>query len=216
MMHCSKRIFWLLPSAPVTSMTCGLANLPVPCTTSTLRCFASTDRPPTSLPDDAVLPLEQLGQVDRRRAEVDAVAAHLADFVDDLGRVQQRLRGNAAHVEADAAQHRPAFDERDLESEIGGAERGGVTAGTGAEHQQLRFAVVRNVGLERPGGFRRGRGGCARCAAAAVRRWSGLRGRRGGLRGRGGRGFRGRHCRLRCARSLRPWRSCRPSAPALR
>ena len=49
MMHCSKRIFSVLPSARATSMTCGLANLPVPCTTSTLRCFASTDRPPTSL-----------------------------------------------------------------------------------------------------------------------------------------------------------------------
>ena len=60
--------------------------------------------------------------------------AHLTDFVDDLGGVQQRLGRNAADVQADAAQHGPAFDERDLESQVGGAERGGVAAGTGAQH----------------------------------------------------------------------------------
>ena len=74
------------------------------------------------------------GEVDLRRAVFDAVMAHLADFVDDLGGVQQRLGRNAADVEADAAQHRPAFDQRDLEAEIGGAERGGIAAGTCAEH----------------------------------------------------------------------------------
>ena len=59
--------------------------------------------------------------------------AHLADFVDDLGGMQQRLGGNAADIEADAAQHGPALDQRDLEPEIRGAERGGVTARTRAE-----------------------------------------------------------------------------------
>ncbi len=133
MMHCSKRIFCDLPSLPVTSMTCGLANLPTPVTTSTLRCFASTDRPPTSFLTTLFFQLEQLGQVDFRRAVFDAVMAHLADFVDDLGGMQQRLGRNAADVEANAAQHRPAFHQRDLEAEIGGAERGGVAAGTGTE-----------------------------------------------------------------------------------
>ena len=56
MMHCSKRIFCDLAIGAATSMTCGLANLPTPVTTSTLRCFASTDRPPTSLPTTLVLP----------------------------------------------------------------------------------------------------------------------------------------------------------------
>ena len=134
MMHCSKRIFWLLPSAPVTSMTCGLANLPTPVTTSTLRCFASTDRPPTSFLTTLFFQLEQLGQVDFRLPVFDTVMAHLTDFVDDLGGVQQRLGWNAADVQANAAQHGPAFDQRDLESEIGSAERGGVATGPGAEH----------------------------------------------------------------------------------
>ena len=122
--------------------------------------------------DDAVLPVEQLGQIDLRRAELDAVRAHLADFVDDLGGMQQRLGGNAADVEADAAQHRPAFDQRDLESEVGGAEGGGVAAGAGAQHQQLCLAVVRHVGLERPRGLRRGAAARAGAAAALARRRS--------------------------------------------
>jgi hypothetical protein len=101
------------------------------------------------LADDLVLPLEQLRQVDRGRREGNAVRAHLLDLVDDLGRVQQGLGGNASDVEADSAQHRPALDERDLEAEIGRAECGGVTAGARAEHEQLCFAIVLHVGPER-------------------------------------------------------------------
>ena len=134
MMHCSKRIFWLLPSAPVTSMTCGLANLPTPVTTSTLRCFASTDRPPTSFLTTLFFQPSSLARSIFGCAVFDAVVTHLTDFVDDLGGVQQRLGRNAADVEANAAQHGPAFDQRDLEAEVGSAERGGVAAGTGAQH----------------------------------------------------------------------------------
>ena len=200
-------------------MTCGLANLPDaraplrPCAASR----APTGRRPACL-TTLVLPLEQLGQVDFRRAEVDAVRAHLADFVDDLGGMQQRLGGNAAHVEADAAQHGPAFDQRDLEAEIGGAERGGVATGPGAQHQQLRLAIVRHVGLERLRRLRRGRrrraalrrGGAAP-APAPSRQARRLARRRGASRAP-----RPRRLCLRCARSIRPCRSCRPSAPALR
>ena len=54
--------------------------------------------------DDAVLPAAQLAEVDRRLGERDAVGAHVAAFGDDLGGVQQRLRRDAADVEADAAE----------------------------------------------------------------------------------------------------------------
>ena len=54
--------------------------------------------------DDAVLPRAELVEVDRRRGERQAVLAHLLGLGDDLGRVQQRLRRDAADVEADPAE----------------------------------------------------------------------------------------------------------------
>ncbi len=55
--------------------------------------------------------------------------------------MQQRLGGNAADIEAYPAQHRPALHQHHLHAEIRGAERGGVAARTGAEHEELRRAV---------------------------------------------------------------------------
>ena len=57
--------------------------------------------------DDAVLPVADRGEIDRRRAEADAVRRHRRGVVDGLGDMQERLRGNAADVEADAAERRP-------------------------------------------------------------------------------------------------------------
>src|SRR5690606_24339507 len=47
---------------------------------------------------------------------------------------QQSLRRNAADVETDAAKGRPAFDQRDLEPEVRGAEGSGITARPRTEH----------------------------------------------------------------------------------
>ena len=110
--------------------------------------------------DDAVLPAAQLVDVDLRRPEADAVRAHLVRLVDHLGGVQQRLRRDAADVEADAAEHRPALDQHHLLAEVGGAKRGRVAAGPGAEHEHL--GVV--IGLARHAGRAVG-------AAAACRLW---------------------------------------------
>ena len=74
-------------------------------------------------------------------AERDAVRRHRVRFLDHLRRVQQRLRRNAADVEAHAAELRPALDQRDLEPEIGGAKRRGVAAGAGAEHDQIEVVA---------------------------------------------------------------------------
>ena len=74
------------------------------------------------LPDDAALPVDELRGVELRFAELDAVRAHLVRFLDDARGVQQCLRRDAADVQADAAERRPALDERDFEPKIGGAE----------------------------------------------------------------------------------------------
>ena len=72
----------------------------------------------------------------------DAVLGHRLRFLDDPRRVQQRLGRNAADVQADAAERRAALDQRDRQPEIGGAERRGVAAGTGAEHDQVEIVAV--------------------------------------------------------------------------
>ena len=79
-----------------------------------MRCLASTLRPLVNRRDHFVLPSPQLIAIDLRRAEHDAVGRHVGGVFDDFGRVQQRLGGNAAHVQAHAAQHRPAFDQGHL------------------------------------------------------------------------------------------------------
>ncbi len=144
---------------------------------------------PRQLRDDAVLELAHAVEIDLRRAERDAVAGHVLGVGDHLGGVQQRLRGDAADVEADAAERGVAFDEDDLLAEVGGAECRRIAAGTGAEHQH--FGV--QVGIEA-----RERGGQGLAQAGRLR-GACLRGRwRGGSRGRGGR----RRGRLRSRRGL--------------
>ena len=135
MMHCSKR------------SSCGLAvstdRLPFrsairtsqrPVTTRTLRCLDMPARPLVSWPTTFVLVAAQLVERDLRLAEVDAEIRRMRGFVDHRRRMQQRLRRNAADVEADAAERGIAFDQHRIQAQIGGAERGGIAAGTGAEH----------------------------------------------------------------------------------
>ena len=58
-------------------------------------------------------------------------------FVDHFRDVQQRLRGNAAAIDADAAGIGFGIDERDAEAEIGGEKRGRVPPGTAADDNEL-------------------------------------------------------------------------------
>ena len=89
--------------------------------------------------DDPVLPARELRQIDRRRAELDAVRGHLRRAVDDRGGVEQGLRGDAPDVEADPAQGRVALDEHGAQAQVGGAERGGVPARSRPEDHDLRL-----------------------------------------------------------------------------
>ncbi len=109
-------------------------------------------------------------------------------LVHHAGDVQQRLRRNAADVEAHAAERRVALDQHRLHAEIGGAERGAVAARSGAEHEHPAFDVGL-AGVGRGAGDRRGRW-LGRCAPLARRRrWPAALPRRRGLRGAGCGGF---------------------------
>ena len=127
----------------------------------TLRALASAPRPLGQLVHDAVLELAQPVEVDLRLAEREPEVAPLLGVGDHLRGVQQRLGRNAADVQADAADARVALDQDDLLAEVGGAKRGGVAAGTGAEHQHLgvegRVGVLRGARPRRHGRGRRAR-----------------------------------------------------------
>ncbi len=125
------------PAAPATFSDFGPVSVARPCTKFTLRIFAMVPMPPVSFSTTRVLVGAQLVDVDRRLAEGDAPLAGVPRLVDDLGDVQQRLRRDAAAVEADAAGILLFVDERDLHAEVGGVERGRVAAGARAEHSQL-------------------------------------------------------------------------------
>ncbi len=147
------------------------------------------------LADDLVLPAAQLVEIDLRHAERDAVIREHLRLVHHRGDVQQRLRRNAADVEADAAELRVALDEHSLHSEIGRAERGAVAAGASAQHEHLALDVDL-AGVGRGTRNRRGRRRW-RCGGCGSRRRSlrgGGRGRRGGILPARGR-------RWRCRRS---------------
>ena len=176
---------------------CGEANSPRPCTTSTLRCFASPARPFVSLPTTPAFHAAQLRDVDLRlcRTSTPACAISSASVID-LRDVQQRFRRNAADVQAHAAQRRIALDEHRLLAEIGRAESRGVAAGPGAQHDD--FGV--DVGLS--AGSRRG----------ARRRRATKRGRGAGGGGVGG-DFSGVLGALACGAA--PARSARFPLPAL-
>ena len=112
--------------------------------------------------DHAVLEAAQLVEVDLRRAELDAVVGQVPDLVHHRSGVQQRLRRDAADVQAHAAERRIALDEHGLHAEVGAAEGGRVAARPRAEHQHFAF----DVGLAGVGGGtgdRHRRGDGSRC-----------------------------------------------------
>ena len=95
-------------------------------------------------------------------------------FLDHARRVQQRLRRNAADVQADAAERRPALDERDLQPKVRRPERRRVAAGPGADHHEPRTKARLRSGacVAAPGALARGG---AEAAAAAPQRAAAIR-----------------------------------------
>ena len=79
---------------------------------------------------------DDLGEVRLHLAGDQAEAVGVAHMVQHLARAEQRLGRDAAPVEADAAKVL-ALDDRGLEAELRGADRGDIAAGPGAEDDEV-------------------------------------------------------------------------------
>ena len=78
------------------------------------------------------------GEVELRLADLDAHAGErVAGLVEQLGRVQQRLRRDAADIEAGAAEGRVLLDHRDLHAELRRADGADIAAGAGADDDEV-------------------------------------------------------------------------------
>ncbi len=95
------------------------------------------------LADDLFFVAAQLVNVDHGCAKVHTQVGHMADFIHDGGHVQQRLAGNAAHVQAHATQGGVALDDDDFQAQISRTEGGGIATGATAQHQHIAFDVCR-------------------------------------------------------------------------
>ncbi len=85
------------------------------------------------------LPRPQLGQLKRRLGKRDAAMRRFARVDDLVRRVKQRLRRDAAAIQAHAAEMFVAFDENDFLAEVSGVKRRGITARTGADNYDFSF-----------------------------------------------------------------------------
>ncbi len=90
--------------------------------------------------DDAVLVGVDRCHVDAVERRLDAELLTFAGGVSDLGRVQQRLGGDAALVQAGATEL-ALLDQHDVEAELGGAQGAGIaTAATAEDHDVVNGA----------------------------------------------------------------------------
>ena len=71
-------------------------------------------------------------------------------FLEQLGRVEQRLGRDAADVEAGAAQRLAALGAGGLEAQLRGADRGDIAAGAGADHQDVEIVILSHSLLRHP------------------------------------------------------------------
>ena len=83
----------------------------------------------------------------RRRCRA---APGVPGLLEHFGGMQQRLRGDAADVEAGAAKVFALFDDRDLEAELRGANGADIAAGAGADDDEIVrhfmiLAILRHV-----------------------------------------------------------------------
>ena len=75
---------------------------------------------------------------------------HLLQHVENFRRAQQRLGRDAAPVQANAAEI-IAFDDRGLESELGGADGGDIAARSGADDDDVEIGLSHSNLARRPG-----------------------------------------------------------------
>src|SRR5690606_34570209 len=77
-------------------------------------------------------------EVELRAGDPDTVRGEMVPGLGvALGRVQERLRGDAADVETGPAQGASAFDAGRAHAELRGADGGDIAAGSGADHHEV-------------------------------------------------------------------------------
>ena len=169
------------PSAVSTRRVLAEVNLPSPITVLTLRCFARPVRPPVRrLTTPSFQPRmaagSKVGAPKLTPCEPIALASSmtLATCSSALDGMQPTLRQTPPSVGRDV-------DQNDVLPQIGGAEGGGVAAGTGAQNQDigLEIGLPARVGsgLRR---WTRGRGGLGSGLLDFDAAAPGAGGRRGG------------------------------------
>jgi len=90
------------------------------------------------LGDDVILAAQERGEVELDRAELDAVFGGVVLCPHEvLAGVQQGLAGDAADVEAGAAERGTLVDQSDLQAELRRAERAHVAARAGADDNEV-------------------------------------------------------------------------------
>ena len=88
--------------------------------------------------DALVLELHHGSEIELRLAELDAhLVEQVAGLFVALGRVQQRLRGNASDIEAGTAEGVVLLHHRHLHAELGGADGADIAAGAGADDDEV-------------------------------------------------------------------------------
>src|SRR5213076_1785839 len=130
----------LLPSLPSTCRRFLSRKVPTPWTTVTLRIFAIEASPPVSFPTTLSLNARSLAR-SLRLAKRDAVVGETARGVHDGRGMQERLRGNAADVEAHAAQRRIALDQHRLQPEVRGTKCRRIAARPRTQDDDVAFEI---------------------------------------------------------------------------
>ena len=127
-----------LPSSPLTTTLPGERMLPSPVKDVDLVLLEEVGDAVDVGGDGVVLVLHHRGVVELWRADHDAERRHaMVSFLEHFRGVQQRLRGNAADVEARAAERLALLDHGHLQPKLGRADGAHVAAGSGADDDEI-------------------------------------------------------------------------------
>ena len=152
-----------MPSGAVTESMFGEVKVPVPIRVWTLRCLASPARPPVSR---VTTPSFQPRSASR--SMVGAVKVSPAWLISLVSAMTLAACSRALEGMQPTLRQTPPSGPREstmttLLAEVGGAERGGVAAGPGAQHQHLGVHVALLPGVG---------GGCAHGRRFALPGWA--------------------------------------------
>src|SRR5262249_38289707 len=126
-------------AAVLQSQSLGIVEDGAGLDVSDLAVLARLDESVGESVNNLLLASPERADVDLRRREVNAPALGFTGVGDELGGVQQGLRGDAADVQAGAARLGGCVDQRNLQTAVGGEERGGVAPRASAQDDELRF-----------------------------------------------------------------------------